>query len=185
MPNLTSIRHRRTSGLARKALARKALARKALVGLAVLALAGSAMSSAPANAAPPGHAPLPQHDKVVPGHLEQPAAHRSGRPARPARPAIKPFHEPAPPSPALLRVPPGLRRDVMASPTPAMSRVGKSPVRVGSVRGAVPGRVRVRVFGHALARKAGVDGVLVQLSSAGPAKATGPVSVWLDYAKFK
>lgn len=170
-------------------------------------LAPQAAQAGPATAR--GHAPKPQHDPVVPGHLARPFHRR-------ATPAIKPFRVPAPAWPAAMTATvtlpaPGSatampawywhdrRLGIAPPPEPARIQAGHSPVWLAAVPAASPAghtaashtapstatRVRVSVLGHAAARAAGVPGILMRLTRADGAKAPGRVGISVDYSSFR
>jgi RHS repeat-associated protein len=84
-----------------------------------------------------------------------------------------------------------------AATVPGAVKAGKLPVRVGGSRTAqaagaragtakpgTPGKVRIRVGTRAEAKKAGVDGVLMQVTRADGAAGAGQVGLEVDYRSF-
>lgn len=159
------------------------------------AIAAACLSPVPAQAAArlPVHAPKPQHDPIVPGHLARPRALRM-RAVRQFRPPAPVWPAPATTTvdlaaaerqsatkPAALAAPGGWRLSAPAQqPAPVWVRAGTSPLWVAPAGPGWPGRVSVRVFGHAAVTAAGLRGVLLQVSGAG-----GRADLSLDYAKFR
>ncbi|MFF4103981.1 RHS repeat domain-containing protein [Streptomyces sp. NPDC001903] len=80
----------------------------------------------------------------------------------------------------------GAANDAKAS-APALRRAGKLPVAIAPAAGAqaAPAKVKVSVAGRDAARKAGVDGLILQVGRTDGVTGPGPVTVEVDYTAFR
>lgn len=150
-------------------------------------LSGPAASAGPLPVAATPHAPAIQQDKVVAGHV--------AAPGKTAAKAVKTYSAPAPAWPAdssadvTLTPRPASASSHAAAGTraqsqPAPTRAGTTPVWLGPTASG-PQTVRVHVFDHASATKAGINGLLVTVQRTDAGTSPAPEQVSIDYSSLR
>lgn len=152
-----------------------------LLSVLLIATGQSPVLSATAEQAPSRNRPSKQQEvKSVRGHdgVAESVSNVKREPAAPARVTW--------PKAGSAEVEVSPRAGRAESEADGQTQAGELPVSVGpAAKGAVPGKVRVEVLDERVAKRAGVDGLLLKIRRADGTRSAAPVRVAVDYAAFR